>query len=222
MDGQPGSGGQREDAHRVVVHPELVDGRKRQLQVFAGLGPPAPVHRHDRQLGLGEDEGADIALRRRDRGRLHEERAAGLSSPSRRCASADKTSAEARHAPHGGSAAKLASLIICLTPSRHIRARSNARDESNDAVPSAGVRSNEAGSTNAAHLRASAVCPVRTAARAASTASGGYSGKAVPCSGAVTTELGAHPLWTRYWLDMTIEDLDVLPVPAWKKSFFAR
>ena len=44
-------------------------------------------------------------------------------------------------------------------------------------------------------------------------------GKAFPCSSTVVSGLGAHPLGTRYWLDMTAEDIEALPVPYWKKIF---
>jgi hypothetical protein len=45
------------------------------------------------------------------------------------------------------------------------------------------------------------------------------SGRARPCSSTVTSELGAHPLGTRFWLDMSSQDIDQLPVPDWKKVF---
>ena len=57
-------------------------------------------------------------------------------------------------------------------------ARSMAHAESNDAVPSTGIGSNEAVSRNAAHRCASAVCPLNTAIHPARTASGGYSSTA--------------------------------------------
>lgn len=44
-------------------------------------------------------------------------------------------------------------------------------------------------------------------------------GKASPCSSKVTTELGLHPLGTRFWLDMTPAEIDALTVPNWKKVF---
>ena len=53
-------------------------------------------------------------------------------------------------------------------------ARSIARPDSNEAVPSAGTRSKDAVSRIAAHRCASAVCPVIAVIQPASTASGGY------------------------------------------------
>jgi hypothetical protein len=43
--------------------------------------------------------------------------------------------------------------------------------------------------------------------------------RAFTCTSSVTSELGVHPLGTRYWLDMTAQAIDNLPVPAWKKTF---
>ena len=85
-------------------------------------------------------------------------------------------SAVSRHGLHGGSwaIATLASTIICSGPEAHMTARSMARAESNDAVPSIGTWSNEAASTIAAHRSAAAVCPVKAVIQPASTASGGY------------------------------------------------
>lgn len=90
---------------------------------------------------------------------------------------------ERRVAPrvHGASwaTAVLASAIICSGPAAHITARSMARAESNDAVPSIGTWSNDAASTVAAHRSAAAVCPVSAVSavsavtQPASTASGG-------------------------------------------------
>ena len=57
-------------------------------------------------------------------------------------------------------------------------ARSMARAESNDAVPSSGTWSNDAASTTAAHRSASAVCPASAVIQPASTASGGYASMA--------------------------------------------
>lgn len=54
-------------------------------------------------------------------------------------------------------------------------ARSMARAESNEAVPSVGARSKDAASMIAAHRWASAVCPVIAVTQPARTASGGYS-----------------------------------------------
>ena len=49
-----------------------------------------------------------------------------------------------------------------------------ARDDRNDAVPSIGIKANEAVSAKAAQRCASAVWPVSTAIHPARTASGGY------------------------------------------------
>jgi hypothetical protein len=43
-------------------------------------------------------------------------------------------------------------------------------------------------------------------------------GKARPCGGGVTTELGEHPLGSRFYLDMAPADVDALQIPAWKKT----
>ncbi len=106
-------------------------------------------------------------------------------SPRRSCASADKQSAVARHGLHGGSSAtaRLASVAICSAPAAHMAARNMARADSNDAVPSTGIESNAAVSSNAAHRCASAVWPVNTAIHPASTASGGYSSTAAVAEG---------------------------------------
>jgi hypothetical protein len=58
-------------------------------------------------------------------------------------------------------------------------ARSIARAEATDAVPSAGIPSNEAVSMIAAHCSASAVCPANAVIQPASTVSGGYCSIAV-------------------------------------------
>ena len=70
--------------------------------------------------------------------------------------------------------ASVASVIVCSGPEAHMIDRSIARAESNDAVPSSGIRSYEAASMIAAHRSASAVCPVKAATQPASTARGGY------------------------------------------------
>ena len=86
------------------------------------------------------------------------------------------SSAVSRHGLHGGSwaTAELASATICSGPAAHMTARSMARAESNDAVPSSGTWSNDAASTIAAQRCAAAGCPVNAATQPASTASGGY------------------------------------------------
>jgi hypothetical protein len=43
-------------------------------------------------------------------------------------------------------------------------------------------------------------------------------GKAFACTSTVTTELGSHPLGSRFYLDMASTDIDALQIPDWKKT----
>ena len=97
-------------------------------------------------------------------------------SPARRYASPATPSAVSRHGLHAGSASKArsASATAWSGPAGHMRARSMARADSNDAEPSGSVRSNEAVSTVANQRSAAAVCPSNAAIQQAATASGGY------------------------------------------------
>ena len=101
--------------------------------------------------------------------------AAWSTSPVSRCASASRYTAVLSHGLSGGSwaTAKLASDIMCSGPALQNAARNIARDESNEAEPSSGVRSNERVSSIAAHRSAAAVCPVNRLSQPARTASGG-------------------------------------------------
>ncbi len=168
-----GRHGEREHARGVVVHPVLVDDREGPSDALGRLVPPPAIHRQQRQLGLAVDDRVGVAELGPDRGRLGEQRQLARStSPASRCACASRRSAVSRHGLHAGSwaTARLASSIICSGPAAHMTARSMARAESNDAVPSSGTRSNDA------RVRRSrptvpppAVCPVSTATQPAST-----------------------------------------------------
>ena len=102
-------------------------------------------------------------------------RAAPARSASSRPASARSTSACDRQTLHSGSQAAARSLSdrIRSGPPAHISARTMARAESNEAVPSTGTRSNVAPSRTADHRSASPARPVRTAVWAARATSGG-------------------------------------------------
>ena len=176
---EPGRGGKGEHAEGVVVQPVLIDGGERELQMFGRLRPSPAIHRQHRELGLAEDDGVDIAQCR------PRQRTVSTKSAAARSRVAEEQlrlgAQDERHgapgAPRrllGGGEARVGRHLL-WTGGDTSAARNMARAESNDAVPSTGIRSNEAVSRNAAHRCASAVCPVNTAIHPARTASGGYS-----------------------------------------------
>ena len=70
--------GEREHAHRVVVHPALVDGSEGSAEPVGCVVPPPSIHREECALGLTDDERIGVARSRRHGGRLLEGRLGSL------------------------------------------------------------------------------------------------------------------------------------------------
>ena len=70
--------GEREHAHRVVVHPPVVDGGEGSVESVGCVVPPSSIHREERALGLTDDERIGVARSRRHGGRLLEGRLGSL------------------------------------------------------------------------------------------------------------------------------------------------
>ena len=58
---KPGRGGERQNRRRVVVHPILVDRGQCQVEMCGGFSPLATIHREQRELGFGVDDGVGVA-----------------------------------------------------------------------------------------------------------------------------------------------------------------
>ena len=120
-----------------------------------GFGPLAAIHREQRELGLGVDDGVGVA----------ELRGYRRTSPRTRCSAWSTSPSEQerlgqqeqrRVAPRAPRRLvrrprSCASAIICSGRRHRSTARNIARAESNDAEPSSGTASNDAASTIAAH-----------------------------------------------------------------------